>query len=174
MSDPRETELFLFMQRDEKGAPVGIEHALRGVAFGYAPAPSFVPTACVGSAPVDLPAPVLSAFTSRAQADQELVRLQPLSPNFEQLHVVRVLARIAPEEYPAQSTLWLLGFDNARERFTGKIDAIKVVRQMLNLGLKEAKELVERAPCEIGVVDKAWAPELEEMTGRLGVRWEWR
>jgi large subunit ribosomal protein L7/L12 len=38
----------------------------------------------------------------------------------------------------------MVSFDSSK-----KINLIKEVRGLLNLGLKEAKELVEKAPCEI-------------------------
>jgi ribosomal protein L7/L12 len=56
-----------------------------------------------------------------------------------------------------------------------KIQVIKLVRDLSDLGLKEAKELVERCPCDILVfndIEKAsvaWM-RLQEINDRLGAR----
>lgn len=153
---PLETELFVLMARDKRGAPVGI-------AESFTPDLSQPPPHWTG----------LVALLTRADAERFRAY-----PDREHYSVVRILARIAPEEYPAQATLWLLGTGvptAANGWQSGKIIAIKPVREALGLGLKEAEDLVECAPCEVGPVDKArWMPEVEETAQRYGVRWEWR
>ena len=47
-----------------------------------------------------------------------------------------------------------------------KIQVIKVVRELTNLGLKEAKELVESAPNAV-VADDVLKPEAEAMKAKL-------
>jgi len=158
MADPRETEIFLFMAKNAAGAPIGIEHALRALE------PVGVLTAD------EAHAPAIGAYAlTRGEAGAHLDKLRALGHPFEQLRVVRVLARIAPEEYPTHSVLWLLSAP-----ISCKISAIKAVREMLGLSLKDAKDLVEHAPCEVGPVDKErWTPSIEGAAS-YGVRWEWR
>lgn len=62
----------------------------------------------------------------------------------------------------------LKGFDAAK-----KIVLIKEVRTLLGLGLKEAKEFVEKAPIEIKKdVDKAEAEELKKKLADNGAEIE--
>src|SRR5262245_57805954 len=51
----------------------------------------------------------------------------------------------APAEKPAEKTEFTVSLDGLADP-TKKINVIKVVREITNLGLKEAKDLVEGAP----------------------------
>ncbi|MGE3770485.1 MAG: 50S ribosomal protein L7/L12 [Bdellovibrionales bacterium] len=54
-----------------------------------------------------------------------------------------------------------------------KIDVIKVVRELTNLGLKEAKDLVEGAPKEVKAgVDKKEAEEMKKKLEAAGAKVE--
>ena len=54
-------------------------------------------------------------------------------------------AAAAPAEKPAEKTEFTVSLDGLADP-TKKINVIKVVREITNLGLKEAKDLVEGAP----------------------------
>jgi large subunit ribosomal protein L7/L12 len=76
----------------------------------------------------------------------------------------------APAEAKTEFDVVLEGFDAAK-----KIGVIKVIRALTNLGLKEAKDLVEGAPSKVkeGVskedAEKA-KKELEEAGGKVSVK----
>jgi len=79
-------------------------------------------------------------------------------------------AAAAPVEAKTEFDVILEGFDAAK-----KIGVIKVIRALTNLGLKEAKDLVEGAPSKVkeGVskedAEKA-KKELEEAGGKVSVK----
>jgi len=89
-------------------------------------------------------------------AGLSLARAAELHRYLERVHGVRVSASVVEERTrivtpdlvlpppPTEFRLVLEGFEPAR-----KINVIKVVRELTGLGLKEAKDLVEKAPCAV-------------------------
>jgi large subunit ribosomal protein L7/L12 len=69
-------------------------------------------------------------------------------------------AAAAPEEEKDSFTVKITGVTG------NKIQVIKVVRELTNLGLKEAKELVESAPNAV-VAEDILKPEAEAMKAKL-------
>jgi large subunit ribosomal protein L7/L12 len=111
-----------------------------------------------------------------------LKQAKELSDYLEDVHGIKAAAggavMMAPAAGPAAAApeaktefdVMLDGFDAAK-----KIGVIKVIRALTNLGLKEAKDLVEGAPSKVkeGVskedADKA-KKELEEAGGKVSIK----
>lgn len=102
-------------------------------------------------------------------------RAHPLSGADIQDVVARYQHERNAEEW---AEVWFMGHRDTAERdrwggsATSKLAAIKAIRAMLSLGLKEAKELVEGPPVSLG----RWPKEGTRVTelAKTGCMLEWR
>lgn len=107
---------------------------------------------------------MLSSLEAQASALRSALSLpQTTSSNNKTLWLIQTGKYTAAE---AVGSTWIQVGDSR------KIDCIKTMRELLQLGLKEAKELVESAPCKIGAFEPTNKYVLELV--KQGCVLEWR
>ena len=98
------------------------------------------------------------------------VELNGLVKAMEEEFGVSAAATVVAAWAPAAGDAWAAGWDSASnieltEVWGQKISVIKVVKELLGLWLKEAKDLVEKAPCIIK--ENAKDDEIEAFKAKL-------
>jgi large subunit ribosomal protein L7/L12 len=98
------------------------------------------------------------------------VELNQLVKAMEEEFGVSAAATVVAAWAPAAGDAWAAGWDSASnieltEVWGQKISVIKVVKELLWLWLKEAKDLVEKAPCIIK--ENAKDDEIEAFKAKL-------
>jgi len=98
------------------------------------------------------------------------VELNELVKAIEEKFGVTAAATVVAAWAPAAGDAWAAGWDSASnieltEVWGQKISVIKVVKELLGLWLKEAKDLVEKAPCIIK--ENAKDDEIEAFKAKL-------
>jgi len=98
------------------------------------------------------------------------VELNQLVKAIEEKFGVTAAATVVAAWAPAAGDAWAAGWDSASnieltEVWGQKISVIKVVKELLGLWLKEAKDLVEKAPCIIK--ENAKDDEIEAFKAKL-------
>ena len=99
-----------------------------------------------------------------------VVELNDLVKKLEEEFGVSAAATVVAAWAPAAWDAWAAGWDSASnieltEVWGQKISVIKVVKELLGLWLKEAKDLVEKAPCIIK--ENAKDDEIEAFKAKL-------